>query len=208
MKNTIHPTAQVSKSARLGTNNYIGPFCNVYGNVVMGDNNHFEGYVSIGSPAEKHGYFDDTDEPKTYIGNGNRIREFVTINSGTRRSTIMGNKCVMLRGSHLSHDSTLEDEVTVSCTVMIGGESHIMTGCNLGLGALLHQFSIVGSYCMVGMGAVCTKKVKFIPGGIFVGNPAKYLRNNTIGLERNGITETQLEQEESRWRAIQERNNG
>lgn len=206
MANTIHSTAQIDIGAELGENNYIGPFCHIYSNVKLGNGNHFEGYVSIGSPAEKHGYFKTPITQGVLIGNNNIIREFVTINAGSRRNTIMEDNCLMLRGSHLSHDSILENNVTVSCSVMIGGESHIMTGCNLGLGSLLHQFSVMGSYSMLGMGAVVTKGLKLEPGCIFVGNPAKKLKQNNIGLSRNNITAKMLEAEFQRWEQLKKTN--
>jgi acyl-[acyl carrier protein]--UDP-N-acetylglucosamine O-acyltransferase len=59
---------------------------------------------------------------------------------------------------------------------------------------------------MVGMGAVCTKKLDITPGGIFVGNPAKYLRQNTVGLQRNNVTDNKLEEESLRWQALKETN--
>lgn len=206
MTNIIHSTAQIDPDVELGEGNYIGPFCHIYSNVKIGNGNHFEGYASIGSPAEKHGFFRTKPEQNTIIGNNNIIREFVTINSGSRRSSIMGNNCLMLRGSHLSHDTILEDNVTISCSVMIGGESHIMTGCNLGLGSLLHQFSVMGSYSMLGMGAVVTKTLELEPGCIFVGNPAKFLKQNNVGLSRNNITPELLQAEFQRWKQLKENN--
>jgi len=202
MTNTIHPTAYVDPQAKLGENNYIGAFCHVYGNVTMGNDNHFEGYVSVGSPAEKHGNFRSVVEHGVIIGNNNTIREFVTMNAGSRRPTVLGNNCYMLRGSHLSHDTIVEDDVTISCTVMIGGESYVMTGVNLGLGSLIHQFSVIGSYSMLGMGAVVTKSLELEPGGIFVGNPAKFLKRNEVGLSRKNISLETFNAEVDRWRSI------
>src|SRR5574337_696536 len=113
-KSFIHPTAIVEVTAIIGDGNYIGPYCHIYNGTVIGNNNHFEGYVSVGSPAEKHGFFNKYTGWGTIIGDKNIFREFVTINSGTNRHTQAGSNCVMLRGSHLSHDTILEDNVTVS----------------------------------------------------------------------------------------------
>jgi UDP-N-acetylglucosamine acyltransferase len=208
-RNYFHPTIEVSNVSEenIGEGNYFGPYCTFYPGVKIGNRNRFEGYCSIGSPAEKHGYFIPSNNvPTTLIGDDNIIREFTTINSGSRRSTVMGNKCLMLRGSHLSHDSILENEVTVSCSVMIGGESYIMTGCNLGLGSLLHQFSVMGSYSMLGMGTVVTKTTNLQPGYIYIGNPARELKPNIIGLTRKNITDSQLLIELSRWEDLKATN--
>lgn len=207
MRNFISPLAYVEPGATLGKDNHIGPFVSIYANVVLGSNNVIEGHASIGSPAEKTGFLHNYPEHKTMIGNDNVIREFVTINAGSRRSTVMGNHCLMLRGSHLSHDSILEDCVNISCNVMIGGESHVMAMANLGLSSVIHQFSVVGSYSMIGMGTICTKKLELTPGGIFVGNPGKYLKQNTVGLQRNNVSNELLELEIDRWKLLRQSNN-
>lgn len=185
--NDIHPRAIIGSNVKMGEGNYIGPYVTIYEGVIIGHNNRFEGHCSIGSPAEHQQYFfTDEAERRVLIGNGNVIREFVTINAPTTGTTVMRSCCVMLRGSHLSHDSVLEDHVTVSCNVLIGGHSHIMQHANLGLGCILHQFTVVGSCAMVGMGAVVTKKLSVMPGGIYVGNPAKRIKENMVGIKRSG----------------------
>lgn len=173
--NFIHPTA-IIQTDKIGTGNYFGPYVVIGPQVYIGDENRFESHVSVGLPPEHRGFFDQYG--MVIIGHRNIIREFVTIHSGTSGRTIMGDDCIMLRGSHLSHDSVLENRVTVSCTVMIGGSTYIMKGANLGLGALLHQRTVIGSYSMVGMGTIVTKKSEIGPFGKYVGNPARYIGNN------------------------------
>lgn len=189
--NFIHPTAIVSDTVSLGDNNYIGPFCYITGDTIIGDNNRFEAHCSIGTPAEHRDYF-ISKSGRTIIGNNNIFREFTTVNAGTKDITTLGNNIVMLRNSHIGHDCILENKVNLSCNVLIGGHSYLMEGCNFGLGAICHQFSIIGAYSMIGMGAIITKNTKVEPGKIYVGSPAKYLKENLIGLERNNINNGQL----------------
>jgi acyl-[acyl carrier protein]--UDP-N-acetylglucosamine O-acyltransferase len=99
---------------------------------------------------------------------------------------------VMLRNSHVGHDSIIEDKANLSCNVLIGGHSHIMEGANLGLGAMCHQFLVIGAYAMVGMGGVIVKSSIIQPGEIHVGNPVKFLKENKIGLQRNNIDSNKL----------------
>lgn len=188
--NIIHPTAIVEKSVSIGDNNYIGPYCYITGNTKIGNNNRFEAYCSIGTPAEHRDFISQSG--KTEIGDNNIFREFVTINSGTKDVTIVKNRILMLRNSHIGHDSIVEDKVNISCNVLIGGHSYLMTGSNFGLGSICHQFSIIGAYSMIGMGTIITKKSKITPGNIYIGNPAKYLRVNEVGLNRNKIDESKL----------------
>jgi UDP-N-acetylglucosamine acyltransferase len=194
----IHSDATIGLNNKIGPNVYIGP------NVIIGDNNIISGFSSIGMEAEHRDYFSKSG--KVIIGNNNVIREFTTINSSTHGITKMGDRCVMLRGSHLSHDSELEDDVNVSCNVLIGGETLVMRGANLGLGCIIHQKHLIGSYSMVGMGSVVPKSKKIVPGNIYVGSPARLLKENSVGLLRNRIGLEQLMGEMRRYeRLLKER---
>jgi len=189
--NYIHPTAIIDPGVIVGKNNYIGPYCYITGNTIIGDNNRFEAYCSIGTPAEHRDHFTKSTF-SVIIGNNCTIREFVTINSGTIRNTILYDNITMLRNSHVGHDSIIENKVNLSCNVLIGGHSYIMEGANLGLGSMCHQFSIIGAYAMIGMGGIVVKSSEVHPGEIYVGNPIKFLKENKIGLNRNGITPERL----------------
>lgn len=189
--NFIHPTSIIEEGCKIGKNNYIGPFCYIKSNTIIGNNNRIEGYCSIATPAEHKNYF-NSQSGFVVIGNNNVIREFVTINAGTIRKTVIGDNNIFLRTSHIGHDSIIEDRVTLSCDSLIGGHSYIMEGCNFGLGAICHQYSIIGAYSMLGMGSVVTKKSNILCGEIHIGIPAKFLKKNEIGLSRNNISEDKL----------------
>jgi UDP-N-acetylglucosamine acyltransferase len=89
----------------------------------------------------------------------------------------------MLRGSHVGHDCLIGDKTTLSCNVLIGGHSIVQEDVNFGLGAICHQFSVIGGGSMIGMGAIITKSSNVTPFGVYVGNPAKYLKLNTHKLK-------------------------
>ena len=198
--NSIHSTVVIDNGADIGQGNYFGPFCYIGPNVVIGRNNRFEGHCSVGMPAEHKDYWSPTTrQGLVKIGNNNVIREFTTINEGTLYTTEMWNNCIMLRGSHLSHDSVLHNNVTLSCNVLIGGHTTVMQGANLGLGAIVHQHQVIGAYAMLGMGAVVPKKAWIEPGKIYVGNPCKFLKENTVGLKRGGVSAAMLESFNQDW---------
>jgi UDP-N-acetylglucosamine acyltransferase len=189
----------ISPDAKIGINNYFGPGVFIGPNVEIGDNNNFVCFSSVGTSAEHKDFFHKLGKVK--IGNNNIVREFVTINAGTTEPTIVGDNCILLRGCHVSHDTVLEDNVTVSCNVMIGGESYVMKHANLGLGCVIHQRQVIGSYSMIGMGAVITKHLPVLPGGVFVGNPAKFKKTNFRLLDKLKITNDILSNELDRYHA-------
>lgn len=199
-RNFIHPTAIIEDGVLIGQGNYIGPFCIIKIGTTMGDYNRFESNVVIGSNAEHRDYLHNTNNKfGVVIGNNNVFREFVTINAGTIKETQVRNNITMLRNSHLGHDVIVEDRVTLSCNVLIGGESYIMEGVNMGLASTCHQYSVLGSYSMIGMNSTITKSSLIKPGEIHIGNPCRFLKLNKIGLERNKIDREILLFEEERY---------
>jgi len=187
-ENEIHPTAIIGEDVVLGKGNKIGAYCIITGNTNIGNNNTIESFAVIGSEPEHKAYFGKPNKG-VIIGDGNVIREYVTINAGCERPTILEDNCVMLRGSYLGHDTIIESECTISCNVLIGGHSYVCIGANLGLGAILHQYSKIGSYAMIGMGTIVTKKSTIYCFGIYVGNPAKFIKENIIKKEKFNIDE-------------------
>ena len=113
------------------------------------------------------------------IGNNNTFREFVTINAGTTTPTEIHNDIIMLRGSHVAHDCIIEDGTTLSVGAIILGHVHVMKESNCGSCCAIHQHQVIGAWSMIGMGCVVPKKTLVEPGKVWVGNPAKVLRDNT-----------------------------
>lgn len=186
-ENVIHPTSIVEPGVIMGIGNYVGPFCYIKTGTVIGNSNRFEAYCSIGTCPEHRDYFTESVHP-VEIGDNNVFREFVTINAGTVRNTIVKNNVTMLRGSHVGHDSEVWDKVILSCNVLVGGHSTVLEGANMGLGSICHQYSTIGPYSMVGMGGVVVKNSFILPGKIYAGIPVKLIKDNTVGLQRSGLS--------------------
>jgi len=182
--NFIHPTAIVGSNVVLGKNNYIGANCYIVGNVTIGDNNHFEAFCSIGTFPEHKTFFNDKKMKGVVIGNDNVLREFVTINSGCLRDTTLESNIWLQKGSYVGHDSEILNGTTLSINAVIGGHCLLGRDVNLGIGAMCHQFSVIGSGSMIGMGAIVTKTSQIKPLGTYIGNPCRYLKDNHYRLSR------------------------
>ncbi|MDI2127384.1 hypothetical protein [Yinghuangia seranimata] len=191
MANRIHPTAVVGDGVVLGDGNVIGPYSVIVGPCRIGDGNWIGPHVTIGTPAEWRGgphpvaWEGELDGSGVEIGDRNTIREFVTVHQGTRRSTRIGDECYLLVRSHAGHDVVLADGVTLSCSVQLGGHTEVGAHANIGMGATVHQFGRIGPGAMVGMGASVRREVG--PFSIAVGNPARTVGVNEVGLSRVGI---------------------
>ena len=196
--NNIHPTAVIDSTVELGSGNTIGPYAVVLGNVRIGNNNWIGPHVAIGTPAQMRGgphpatWGGETTEALIEIGNNNVIREFATIHSGTKDVTRVGDDCYFMTQAHVPHDAQIEDGVTLSNSAQLGGHTIIQKGANVGLGAVIHQRSLVGTRAMVGMGSVVTKAVP--PFGMVYGSPARIRGGNIIGMRIAGIDEALVTQ--------------
>lgn len=192
--NIIHPTAIIHESVQFGDNNKIGAYCIIGENVEIGNNNIFTAYCSIGLPPE-HKALDlhnHIPKHKTIIGNNNVIREFVTIHNGFEGDTKIGSNCYIMTKSHVGHDTTIGDNVTISSVAIIGGHCKIDDYANLGLGSITHQFSYIGTGAMLGMGAIVPKNKLIRPFKIYVGNPCRFLKDNTYLIKKLEISDGRL----------------
>jgi UDP-N-acetylglucosamine acyltransferase len=196
----IHPTAVVDSAARIGKDVIIGPFVVIESDVNIGDrtsiSNHttIKAFTTIGKDCQVYqnsvigGIPQDLkfgDEvTHTKIGNNVIIREFVTINRGTKAvgKTTVGNNVMLMAYVHVAHDCTIGDNVILTNLVTLGGHVEIDEWAYLGGGVMVHQFSRVGAYGFVGGGY---RVVQDVPPFIMAaGEPLKYTGINRIGLRR------------------------
>jgi UDP-N-acetylglucosamine acyltransferase len=161
MSNFIHKTAIVGPNVTLGDNVYIGPYC------------------VIGEPAE-HKLFWKAPIGEVVIGDDCVITGHVTIDAGTTEKTTIGAGTWMLKHSHVGHDCQIGNNVTISCGAKIGGHTKIGDLCNIGLNAVIHQKQVISRGCMIGMGAVVTRKLYTTHATKYAGNPAKEIGKNIV----------------------------
>jgi UDP-N-acetylglucosamine acyltransferase len=196
--NKVHPTAVVGVGVHLGDNNVIGPYTVIIGPTSIGDGNLIGPHASIGTPAEFRGgphptgWDGEIAGAGVTIGNGNIVREFVTVNQGTQEPTTLGDDCYVLARSHIGHDCVLHNGVTLADAVQLGGHTRVWSWANIGMGSVVHQRSQVGPGAMVGMGSALRKDVP--PFTVAVGNPARVTGVNRIGLSRHGCTDETVDE--------------
>ncbi len=206
--NKISPLAYVSPEAIIGDNCEIGPFCYIDKNVKIGNNNIlmnsvtvlygarigdnnkiFPGAVISAIPQDLKFKGEDTTAE---IGDGNTIRENVTINRGTaaKGKTVIGNGNLLMEGSHVAHDAKVGNRCIIGNTTKIAGEVTIDDNAVISACVLIHQFCHVGSYIMLGGG---TRTGQDIPPYVMVARePAQYCGLNLVGLRRHGFTPEQI----------------
>jgi UDP-N-acetylglucosamine acyltransferase len=191
----------IGAGVELGDDNVVGPYSVVVGPARVGDRNWIGPHVVIGTPAEYRtgphpaGWEGELAGAGVSIGDDTIIREFVTVNQGTHETTRVGSGCYVLARSHVGHDCVVDDGVTLSDAVQLGGHTHVWPWANIGMGTVVHQRCQVGPGAMVGMGSAVRQTVE--PFTITVGNPARTSGVNRVGLARRGCSEAGIDEFEA-----------
>lgn len=204
MSSQIHPTSIIGDGAQLGKNVSIGPYCIIGPKVTLGDNvvlkNHvsIEGKTYIGEGTIVYPYASLGQEPQilkyegeesiTRIGKHCTIREYVTIQRGTkgdRMETTVGDHCLAMVGVHIAHDCIVGDHVVLANYVSLAG--HVQVGNHAIIGGLsaVQQFTRIGEHAMIGGMSGVEKDV--IPYGLVAGERAHLNGLNLVGLRRHSI---------------------
>jgi len=178
-RNKIHATSIIELGAVLGSDNYIGPFCIISGDVVIGNRNRFESHCVVGCIPDVHGYEkDDIPIGKAMVGDDNYFSQFVTISAGTYRQTKIGNHCLFQKCAHAGHDIIMGNYCTLSVGTTLGGDSVVEDFVNFGLCVVTHPQTVQKRGCIYGMNSTVTKKTEQREFAKFVGSPAKLMGAN------------------------------
>ena len=156
---------------------YIHPTAIIYPNVKIGKDIYIGAYCIIGAPAESKKHWNEIGKG-VIISDGAIINGHCTIDAGTEIPTRIGEKTFIMKGVHIGHDACVEDGATLSPHVVIGGHSIVGENTNMGIASVVHQRVTIPSGCMIGMNSTVTKKTVMEENNCYIGNPAKWLRQN------------------------------
>ncbi len=199
----IDPKAKVSSNVSIGAYSVIGPnveieensiiqsHVSIVGNTKIGKGNKIYSFASIGSDPQDLKF--DGENTKLEIGDNNKIREYVTMNPGTKGGgglTKVGNNCLFMVSSHVAHDCLVEDNVILANNVPLGGHAHIEQNVIIGGNSAVQQFTRVGKFSMIG--GMCGVVRDIIPYAIVYGNRSILQGLNLVGLRRRNIPNKEI----------------
>jgi UDP-N-acetylglucosamine acyltransferase len=201
----IHPTALVDAGAQLGEDvevgayaligpdvridegTRVGPHSVIEGHTTIGRGNRIFQACSIGSPPQDKKY---AGEPtRLEIGDGNTIREFCTINTGTVQDvgvTRIGNDNWIMAYVHIAHDCQIGSHTIMANGATLGGHVHVADWVFLGGLSGVHQFVRIGAHAMTGFQTRLSQDLP--PYVTAADNPAAAHGINSEGLKRRGFS--------------------
>jgi UDP-N-acetylglucosamine acyltransferase len=202
------PLAYIHPEAKIAPNVVIEPFVTIDKNVIIEEGTTIGSNVTIleGSRIGKNckifpgaviGAIPQDlkfagEETTVEIGDNTTIREFVTVNRGTKSKgkTIVGNNCLIMAYVHIAHDVVVGNNVILVNTVQIAGEVKIDDYAIIGGMTAIHQFVHIGAHVMISGGSLVGKDVP--PYIKAARDPLSYAGVNSIGLRRRSFSNEQI----------------
>ena len=144
----------------------------------------------------------DGEETLVKIGDNTVIREFVTINRGTKANneTVVGNNCLLMAYVHIAHDCIVGNNVILSNAATLAGHITIDDYAIIGGLSAIHQFVNIGAHVMISGGSLVRKDVP--PFTKAAREPLSYVGINSIGLRRRGFTPEKIREIQDIYRYI------
>lgn len=205
----IDPRAAVDPTAELAEDVSVGPFAVVGGNVRIsagtevgahaviegptriGRDNRIHAFASVGTDPQDKKYAGENT--RLEIGDGNTIREFVTINRGTAGGggvTRIGDDNWIMAYVHIAHDCLIGSHTVFANNATLAGHVVVQDHAILGGFTLVHQFCRLGAHCFTAMGSAINRDVP--PFVMVAGHMATPRGINTEGLRRRGFSNNRL----------------
>lgn len=205
----IHPSAFVEDGAEVAADCRIGPFCLigaevrlaagveikshavVTGRTEIGEGTVVFPFATLGEIPQDLKF--RGEDSRLVIGARNRIREHVTMNSGTAGGggvTRVGDDGLYMAGAHVAHDCQVGDRVILVNNAALAG--HVVLEDDVIVGGLsgVHQWVRIGRGAIVGAVTMVTADV--IPHGLVQGARGGLEGLNLVGLKRRGTDKADI----------------
>jgi UDP-N-acetylglucosamine acyltransferase len=214
----ISPLAFIDPKAKVGANVTIDPFVTIHADVEIGDGTWigssvtimngarigknckiFPGAVISAAPQDLKYSGEITH---VYIGDNTTIREYVTVNKGTKAlgKTVIGMGCLLMAYVHIAHDCIVGNNCILANGVTLAGHIVIDDYAIIGGLSAVHQFVHIGGHVMVSGGSLIRKDVP--PFTKAAREPLAYVGVNAIGLKRRGFSNDKINEIQEIYRML------
>lgn len=186
----IEPFVNIEKNVEIDEGTWIGSNVTIMEGARIGKNCRvFPGAVIAAVPQDLKFAGEDTI---VKIGDNTTVREFVTINRGTKANieTVIGNNCLLMAYAHIAHDCIIGNNVILANAAMLAGHITIEDWSIIGGMSAVHQFVQIGAHAFISGGALVRKDVP--PFTKAAREPLSYVGINSIGLRRRGFTNERI----------------
>jgi UDP-N-acetylglucosamine acyltransferase len=184
---TVGPYSVIGPKVEVGEGTWIGAHVVLDGRINIGRNNKIFHFASLGAPPQDKKYGDE--DTAVEIGDGNTIREYVTINRGTAQdigTTRVGHDNWIMAYVHFAHDCQIGSHTIFANACQLAGHVTVGDWAIFGATTLVHQFVHIGAHAFTGMGTYLPQDLP--PYVTAAGNMARPFGINSEGLKRRGFS--------------------
>ncbi len=196
----IEPFVTIHKNVEIGEGTWIGSNVTIMEGARIGKNCRiFPGAVISAIPQDLKF---DGEETTVEIGNNTTIREFVTINRGTKANykTVVGDNCLLMAYVHVAHDCVIGNNCILANAANLAGHINIHDFAIIGGLSAIHQFVNIGQHVMISGGSLVRKDVP--PFTKAARDPLSFVGVNSIGLRRRGFSSEKINEIQEIYRII------
>jgi len=183
----VGPYAIIGAQVEIGAGSSIGAHAVIEGRTRIGRNNRIHSFTAVGGAPQDKKYADE--DTGLEIGDGNTIREYVTINRGTVQDagvTRIGDDNWIMAYVHIAHDCQIGSHTIFANATQLAGHVHIGDWAILGGVTLVHQYVHIGAHSFSAVGTILVQDVP--PYVMVSGYDAKPYGINSEGLRRRGFS--------------------
>jgi len=204
MPTRIHPTAVIDPSAEIADEVEVGPYAVIGPECRVGAGTRIQAHAQlvrrtvVGQRCDIYPFASLGAEPQDlkfrgeqtdlWIGDGNTIRECVTINRGTALGggkTEIGHRNLIMAYVHIAHDCRIGNQCILTNGAQFAGHIVVEDMAIVSGMVAIHHFVTVGQMSFIaGLSAVRTDVPPYM---IVEGNPARVRKLNLEGLRRRGV---------------------
>lgn len=216
------PLAYVHPSAKIAPTVVIEPFTTIHKNVVIEEGTWIGSNVTIMEGARigkncrifpgavisaiPQDLKFEGEDSTVEIGNNVTIREFVTVNRGTKAlgKTVIKDNTLIMATAHVAHDCIIGENCIIVNGVLLAGHVEIDDWAIIGGLTAVQQFAKIGTHAFVGGGSLVRKDVP--PFVKAAKEPISYAGINSIGLRRRGYTNEKINEIQNIYRILFQKN--
>ena len=160
---SVDPAAEIGHDVEIGPFSVVGPHARiqsgtrllnsvtVMGHVTIGRDNLVYPNVVIGGEPQDISYAGS--DTQVLLGDGNIIREGVTINRGSEKEdgiTRIGDRNFLMACCHVAHDCKLGSHIIMANGSLLGGHVHVEDHASLSGAVGVHHYTTIGSFSFIG----------------------------------------------------------
>ena len=199
----VEQFATIAENVEIGEGTWVGPNAVIMDGSRIGKNCLIFPGAIIGAIPQDLKFAGE--ETTVEIGNNTTVREYVTINRGTKAkgATIIGDNCLLQSYSHVAHDCNMKNGCILGSYAGLAGEVEVDDYAIVSPGSLVHQFVRIGCHVFI-QGS--SKVGKDVPPYVLAGrDPLMYSGINSVGLRRKKFNNDTIYEIQEIYRIIYQR---